>query len=370
MNFPPAEQSWYLETQSITSRKRNSMTTPNIFSIHSKEFAIDAFLIWITQWADPQYEKINEALNSLAVDVIKLLAGDQMPEEITNVKAWPQEENIDVIVTVNNQLVIAIENKLGSYVHSDQLTRYREYIERDYAGNKHAFVYFKLATEPKENKRQVEQKGYKVLERKELYQTLIAKRMAHPNVEDFIAFMENFLDDSEAWEDLATLRSSYNAQVSFLVALEKRFNTKPTYWDWQNNMSGSFNAFKLSEEDLWVNGYNFGVIALLEIGPQTLRFTIKMWDVDNESFNLGDMYRWVAGLSKLGAERGLHIVKPEKFAGKGNSRTLAVLGSATFTNADGKVDVDLVAKQLDDLSATMLEYFNQVNAEVAAKAVN
>lgn len=70
----------------------------------------------------------------------------------------------------------------------------------------------------------------------------------------------------------------------------------------------------------------------------------------------------------MNLKNGLHIVKPEKFAGKGNSRTLAVLGNATSTKDDGQVDVVLATKQLDDLSATMLEYFRQINAEVAEKA--
>ena len=51
-------------------------------------------------------------------------------------------KNIDILLTSSDEkTVIAIENKVGSHEHSNQLNRYREILEREYAGYNRLYVF-------------------------------------------------------------------------------------------------------------------------------------------------------------------------------------------------------------------------------------
>ena len=51
-------------------------------------------------------------------------------------------KNIDILLTSSDEkTVIAIENKVGSHEHSNQLNRYREILEKEYAGYNRLYVF-------------------------------------------------------------------------------------------------------------------------------------------------------------------------------------------------------------------------------------
>lgn len=70
-------------------------------------------------------------------DVFKVLRSDMYSFSVY--REW---KNIDILlVSSEEKLVIAIENKVGSHEHSNQLNRYREILENDYDGYKRLYVY-------------------------------------------------------------------------------------------------------------------------------------------------------------------------------------------------------------------------------------
>lgn len=70
-------------------------------------------------------------------DVFKVLRSDMYSFSVY--REW---KNIDILlVSSEEKLVIAIENKVGAHEHSNQLNRYREILENDYAGYKRLYVY-------------------------------------------------------------------------------------------------------------------------------------------------------------------------------------------------------------------------------------
>jgi hypothetical protein len=78
-----------------------------------------------------------DAQNKTAPTVFDIDSADFDDAEV-----FIEKEHIDVlIVSPNNRIVVAIENKVDSGEHSDQLKRYRTIIERDYASYKHLFVF-------------------------------------------------------------------------------------------------------------------------------------------------------------------------------------------------------------------------------------
>jgi len=60
-----------------------------------------------------------------------------------NLQIFREYKNIDIILQ-SNEFVIAIENKILSTEHSNQLTRYKEIVKRDFQNKNHAFIYLTL----------------------------------------------------------------------------------------------------------------------------------------------------------------------------------------------------------------------------------
>lgn len=90
----------------------------------------DAFLKGILQ-------RLAEKDSDGRYDVFKVLRSDMYSFSVY--REW---KNIDILlVSSEEKLVIAIENKVGSHEHSNQLNRYREILENDYDGYKRLYVY-------------------------------------------------------------------------------------------------------------------------------------------------------------------------------------------------------------------------------------
>ena len=71
--------------------------------------------------------------------------------EIRNVEVWREWNNIDVTIkvqTADENWVVAIENKVNSQQHSDQLSRYRQIVEASFPDDKLLFIF--LCKNPEE----------------------------------------------------------------------------------------------------------------------------------------------------------------------------------------------------------------------------
>ena len=67
--------------------------------------------------------------------------------ELSNVVIYREKDNIDVLlISEQNKLILAIENKIGTGEHSNQLNRYRELLQLKY-GNEYRFVLVYLTPE-------------------------------------------------------------------------------------------------------------------------------------------------------------------------------------------------------------------------------
>lgn len=82
-------------------------------------------------------QKLAENDASGRYDVFKL-----MLLELHTFSVYREWKNIDILlVSEKEKLLIAIENKVGSHEHSDQLNRYREILETDYAEYEKIYVF-------------------------------------------------------------------------------------------------------------------------------------------------------------------------------------------------------------------------------------
>ena len=127
------------------------LAKPNIFSIlkiEKAEIRHSNFLAWLL---DPSgsHNLNDRVLKWFLKEVFSDQKIDWMDEFTVDgltfhtIQIYREYKNIDLIL-VCDEFVIAIENKVLSTEHSNQLTRYEEIVKKDFNNKKHAFIYFTL----------------------------------------------------------------------------------------------------------------------------------------------------------------------------------------------------------------------------------
>lgn len=123
----------------------------NLFDYATKELSQDAFLCWLFNcYDDPE---IGFLAKELLAEMINLESKTHVsPNDLNSIVAHTQVEEIDIIVDfkINDEFgILAIEDKVSSNEHSNQLVRYKKIIERwnrlkkEYNGRKSFYVYYK-----------------------------------------------------------------------------------------------------------------------------------------------------------------------------------------------------------------------------------
>ena len=97
----------------------------NLFTFATSELSNDAMICWLFAWGN----KPEAPFYSLANDLAELTTGGKITEPIHIISIQRQFKHIDVLLTINNQYVITIENKVNSREHSDQLERYKAEVQ-------------------------------------------------------------------------------------------------------------------------------------------------------------------------------------------------------------------------------------------------
>src|SRR4051794_18176618 len=106
---------------------RTTMTRPNLFDFATSELSQDAFLCWLLSWARDELCAVDPALHGTGTAFLSsLLAlhGIDMPAGVKSLEIRRQHKDIDILVLVNDDIVLAIEDKIDTSEHSDQLRRY------------------------------------------------------------------------------------------------------------------------------------------------------------------------------------------------------------------------------------------------------
>ena len=116
------------------------MNTPNIFDYATSELSQDAFLCWLIACAGchQPFQKLGKdfirflynpaSANEMKVQQVELVENEECPYP------WTQYKKIDVYfqaIVDNKKVSFIIEDKTGTQMHSNQLKRYAEDIQKD-----------------------------------------------------------------------------------------------------------------------------------------------------------------------------------------------------------------------------------------------
>ena len=94
----------------------------------------------------------NHGLDDRVLKALIEHAGGNAPEDASDFRIMRESDNIDILAASNeNRLTLAIENKVWSGEHDDQLARYRGIVERRYPGWEHLYLFLSPFGTPPES---------------------------------------------------------------------------------------------------------------------------------------------------------------------------------------------------------------------------
>jgi hypothetical protein len=330
---------------------------PNIFDISTKELSQDAFITWLLQWADSKNITYDNDLHKCGKEFIYALIKKELPdfnEEIKNVRAGRQWENIDIWAEVNDKYLIIIEDKIYTGQHSGQLTRYRITAEKwckdqPTKYNTPICIYLKTGNESQQRLSKVVEDGFKIYNRQEFISLLKNHELDNDIYNDFKSRLIRIEQFNNDWENKLIKDWNGNDWQGFFQYLEKQIGL--IGWNYVNNPNGGFwNA---------VLNWNYWDIYPVYIQTEEYKLCFKISTDPQEPVEMpdhvtrGEIRNKISTLIINSAkEKGYSdIRRPDRF-GSGKYMTVAVVDSKNWLG-----DKEEIIKK-EKVAEKLLEYKN------------
>ena len=326
---------------------------PNLFDFATSELSQDAFLAWLIQYAD--CDNADDATGAYAAAHRFLyhafgLNSIEKPMGNLRVKVERQYRHIDVyaeIAEVNSEkkYALILEDKAGTTVHDDQLTRYRETVKSEGYGDSQLICIY-CQTRNESIKKCVEESGFHQLGRRELI-AILKDTSGNQIIESFVLHLERLEDLTNKWitelpyDEKGDDKWSWLAWQGFFMALRERLGDGDLAY--VPNPSGGFLGF------WWHWRPIDGGSLYLQLEEGKACFKVEV----DEAVDAGEKkWAWHSLVIEKATEAGVCAVKPSVMR-KGSWMTVAVLKeNYRKVKRDGCIDMDATIaklKQMEDV---------------------
>ena len=343
-------------------------TLPNLYRFATKELAQDATIAYILAWADPTYSESHPHLHALGTELLRslLLTQDMPLPRIETLHVETQVDQIDILVRINadknvNRIILLIEDKVSTREHSKQIERYKEVAKKRYSGsyNHLVAVYLKTGNESRAYLPSKDKCG------RFLRQCLLAVLNEFPNtentiVDDFRTHLQNWEDDTNAWQSVCYRKWEWRQWEGFYAALEARWSKdcgkdcgKDYGWGYISNPAGGFLAcWLLEREYLWIGTQYRHADLYMQIHNAT-RLTARLGS-GNAMDKVRNPFMWAVfnALKQVNGETpsDIRIEKAGVFKGGGAGAvadiTFGDQGTWLAVDAKGIVNLDATIERL------------------------
>lgn len=216
------------------------MEKVNIFKYATSELSQDAFLCWLIENSAPQYVD-SEELHAAACAFVKLLINKEIPYEkpIEKIRVYKQMNNIDVRFVVNEEIKVIIEDKTKTREHSDQLRRYKnDELKKLNENQRLVCIYLKTGNESWGTLYEIMQKGYSIVNRKDILDILTQYKPHNDFYIDYIEYLQSLEDKTNIYMEKPYTEWNYMAWQGFYMCIEKELRWAE--WDYISNPKGGF----------------------------------------------------------------------------------------------------------------------------------
>jgi hypothetical protein len=330
--------------------------TPNIFDYATSELSQDAFLTWLIQWADKDYQKTDKSLNNCAISFVQELLGKDESYKIETVEAGRQWNNIDVWALVNNKYFIVVEDKKGTKEHSDQLNRYSEIAKKHYENSniEIKLIYFKMVEQGQYN--EIENAGFSIFKRSKMLLILekyvkSTEKIEYNNIlVDYYKNLDNLNKQINSYLTEPINEWYWYSWQGFYAELQKHIGGD---WNYVSNRAGGFMGFWWNHKFSNTNGKEFHYYLQLEQDKFVFKLIV---DKKDERKVVRDYYR--SFLYKKANELNIGITQ---FGRIGKHMGVAKLNSEyRITNKSGLLDIHATVENLK----TMMNLINETEKEI------
>ncbi len=309
------------------------MDKPNIFNCATQEASLQAFLYWFLQWNDPRTMTINYDLHKLSRKLLEAFFNKH------NIKPLAQIDkinlsggylHIDVLLTINDAVVIPIQDKIYNRESPDQLISYIQELkdcDDEYRNKIILPIYLQTGTQG--NYKKINEAGFRPFSRKELLEILKSgEGISNDILKDYIehlegienltqSFMHRRLDD---WDSIWCWQGFYNYLQDELGDGEWDVITNPyktclSFW-WQEDRDNDCEKY-------------------LQLDKEILCFKIRVYDKDKRT-NLKS--KWSERFIKAAEGSSIRVVKPSLL--DDHDITVAVI-EGDYRRIDEDVKIDL-----------------------------
>lgn len=378
---------------------------PNIYQYATKEFALDATLAYILEFAKPEYQGSHSWLNKLGEEILNVLIETfrkgvresnidslEVKTQI-NLSDSKQRNRIDVLVLVNYtnqyQLALLIENKIGDHGDDkavfDQIERYKNSVKAKYQNHDIIPVYVNIGNISQWKLPCVENCGR--LLRKDILGVLNKFECTNNTiVHEFRDYLHELEDHTNSFRHVppSKWKEDWKRYEGYYLKLEEKMDEDEAKWKngefgYVHNPKGGFLCFTFaSEEHITKNAHQnkHHIDVYLQIENAT-RLTLRIGEWNEQGVKAPLMYLvWKVLTNSANARMvdKLSIEKTGRFGG-GESAAVAVF---TFDkecylalNAEGNIDIDRTMQRLDcaqNIVVDVAEKLREIDHEVARVA--
>ena len=294
---------------------------PNLFYFATSELSQDAILCWLLSWADVQHEEKYPYLHTVGKALLELIyhrAGAEKPNNFSNVEVRKQDGGIDILCIINREMVILIEDKVGTKQHSDQLARYKSYVFKKLGFSADKVIPVYVQTGDQCDYREVDKHEYLVINRLDLLNIFESEtgklaRSQSDIFRDFCNYLRHIEDDVQSFLVLPPSKWSWNSWKGFYTTLQKQL--QDGNWDYVANPSGGFLGF-------WWHGERDDECEVyLQLEQEKFCFKVS---VDNAEKRHELRQRWHELIMSKCPVHKLRAKRPDRF-GNGQYMTVAIL---------------------------------------------
>lgn len=317
------------------------MSSPNIFAYAPSELSQDAVLAWLLAWGDPSNAQVDPVLHATGRRFIEaLFATHDSVAPNAEIDIRLQELHTDVLALVGDTALIAIEDKVGSGPHSDQLIRYRDVLAKKYPNRCRILVYLKTIEQA--SYAEVDSARWKIFNRGDLLDVLRPAKTATNNaiLLDFVDHLQGIDAATQAFATAPFDEWSDAAYRGFFVRLNEEFSG---YWDYVANPTGGFMGY-------W---WNFRTVerGQLYLQLESERLVVKL-GVEDETDRGAARSHWLDRVLEGMASEGF---KRPKRLGRGATMTLAISAGDYRVQRDGQLDLAATVERLRDAAKALDE---------------
>lgn len=322
------------------------MVKPNLFKIATKELSHDAVITWLLQWANPQVKNLQPELHQCGTMLLNMFLGyTTATRDISYIEAGRQWQNIDIWAEIyckdNSKILLIIENKVFSDEHSNQLIRYREIAKNHAESNGFSLecVYVKIGSQPLKVTRNIQAKGYRVIDRRQILEFLKSLAHIHNDIlNDYQKFLEDIEDRYQTFKHRKIALWDDNSWVGFYQHIESVMEIN--MWHFVNNRSGGFWNMSLN----WGYWHHFPVYIQVEQGKLCFKIAVADYETGGDSskmdVNLVQQFVHYKLLDYAKHNGFSEIARPQRLSWKGDYRTIAIVEKDIWLG-EGDTIVDL-----------------------------